>query len=109
MSELELSPTAQQWATVVLIWLGFGIVVGLLAKLLLPSRRPSGPWGTLVIGILGSFLGPLVVVTVWRRADFNPISPVGLLASVGGAICFLLVYRFVVAMSLSNAGDDFDD
>jgi uncharacterized membrane protein YeaQ/YmgE (transglycosylase-associated protein family) len=109
VSELELSPSAQHWATVVLIWLGFGIVAGLLAKLLLPGRKPSGPWGTLVIGILGSFLGPLVVSIVWARHDFNPISLVGLLASVGGALCFLTAYRFFVAVTLGNASDDFED
>ena len=109
MSELELSPLAQHWANVVLLWLGFAIVAGLLAQLLLPGRRPSGPWGTLVIGVLGSFLGLLLVSLLWRRSDFNPISPVGLLASVGGALCLLTAYRFFVAVTLSNAGDEFDD
>jgi uncharacterized membrane protein YeaQ/YmgE (transglycosylase-associated protein family) len=109
MSELELSPLAQHWANAVLLWLGFGIVAGLLAKLLLPGRKPAGPWGTLVIGILGSFVGPLAVSTLWQPNGFNPISPVGLLASVGGALCFLAVYRFFVTVAFGHASDEFDD
>ena len=36
MPELELSPAAQQWVNVVLIWVGFGTLSGLLAMLVLP-------------------------------------------------------------------------
>ena len=53
MPELELSQTAQHWTNIVLIWIGFGIVAGLLARLLLPGREPAGAAGTLVIGVLG--------------------------------------------------------
>jgi len=108
VSELELSPAAQQWINVVLIWLGFGIVTGLLAKLLVPGREPAGPLGTLLIGIFGSVLGPLVVSALLHRRDFNPISPLGLLASVGGALLFLAIYRFLVAFVVGRRLDDAD-
>jgi len=108
VSELELSPAAQQWTNVVLIWLGFGIATGLLAKLLVPGREPAGPLGTLLIGIFGSVLGPLVVSAILHRQNFNPISPLGLLASVGGALLFLAVYRFLVAFVVGRRLDDID-
>jgi uncharacterized membrane protein YeaQ/YmgE (transglycosylase-associated protein family) len=108
VSELELSPVAQHWTNVVLIWLGFGIVAGLLAKLLVPGREPAGPLGTLMIGILGSVLGPLVLTLVLHRQDFNPISPVGLLTSVGGALLFLAAYRCLVAFVGARRLDDID-
>lgn len=108
MSELELSPTAQQWTNVVLLWVGFGIVTGLLAKLLVPGREPAGPLGTLLIGIFGSVLGPLVLSSLLHRKDFNPISPVGLLASVGGALLFLMAYRFLIAFVMGRRLDDLD-
>lgn len=108
MSELELSPAAQHWANVVLLWVGFGIVTGLLAKLLVPGREPAGPWGTLMIGIFGSVLGPLVLSLALNQKRFNPISPVGLLASVAGALLFLLAYRFFVAVMARRGLDDLD-
>ena len=39
---VELSPAAQQVVNVVLIWLGFGVLTGLLARALLPGREPRG-------------------------------------------------------------------
>lgn len=108
MSELELSPAAQHWTNLVLIWVGFGIVTGLLAKLLVPGREPAGPLGTLMIGIFGSVLGPLALSLFLHRKNFNPISPVGLLASVGGALLFLIAYRFVVAFVVGRRLDDLD-
>ncbi len=108
MSELELSPAAQHWANVALIWLGFGIVSGLLAKLLVPGREPAGPLGTLMIGILGSVVGPLAISLLLARQNFNPISPVGLLASVGGAILFLGAYRIAIAFVVGRRFDDME-
>ena len=96
MSQLELSDIAQQWVNLVLIWIGFGTVVGLLAKALLPGREPAGTIGTLVIGIAGSVLGPLVLTLALERKDFNPISPLGFLVAIGGAIVLLMVYRLLV-------------
>ena len=106
MSELELSPAAQQWTNVALIWLGFGIVTGLLAKWLVPGREPVGPLGTLLIGIFGSVLGPLAVSVLWPQPRFNPISPIGLLASVGGAVLFLAAYRLLIALLLDRPRDE---
>jgi len=106
VSDLDLSPVAQQWTNVVLIWLGFGIASGLLAKVLLPGREPAGPMGTLLIGIFGSVLGPLAASLLWPRPAFNPISPVGLLASVGGAVVFLAVYRLLVALVVGRPPDE---
>ena len=45
MAELELSELAQQWVNLVLIWVGFGALVGLLARALLPGQEPKGTMG----------------------------------------------------------------
>lgn len=34
----------QQWANDVLVWIGFGTLVGLLAKTIMPGRDPAAPW-----------------------------------------------------------------
>ena len=98
MGELELSQGAQQWVNVVLIWVGFGTLAGLLAKSLIPGREPSGAVGTVLIGIVGSVAGPLLLCHFLKWKDFNPISPLGFLATIGGAVVCLLAYRLVVGM-----------
>jgi len=53
----ELSITAQHWVAVVLIWVGLGSLAGLLARIVLPVREPSGPLPTLTLGITGTAVG----------------------------------------------------
>ena len=93
MPELELSPTAQQWVNVVLIWVGFGTLSGLVATLVLPVRIPSHPVGTLLLGALGSMIGLLGLSWLLQGRQFNPISPIGFVAATAAAILLLILYR----------------
>jgi len=101
LGEIELSQTAQHWANIVLIWIGFGVLAGLLAKAILPGRDPSGTVGTLVIGVAGSTLGLFVfhrfVLATSQSREFNPISPLGMLAAAAGALALLVAYRLLAA------------
>ena len=106
MPELELSQAAQQWVNAVLIWVGFGAVAGLLAKALIPGREPAGAVGTLLIGVIGSVLGPLVLCFLLQWPDFNPISPIGFLAAVGGAFVALVVYRLAATCVVVQQKED---
>ncbi|NLY02467.1 MAG: GlsB/YeaQ/YmgE family stress response membrane protein [Rhodopirellula sp.] len=98
MPEFQLSPTAQQCVNVVLIWVGFGTLAGLLARSLVPGREPAGVVGTIVIGILGSTAGPLGLTYLLNQSDFNPISPLGFLAAIAGAFVLLTAYRVLLAI-----------
>jgi uncharacterized membrane protein YeaQ/YmgE (transglycosylase-associated protein family) len=102
----ELSPAAQQWTGVILIWLGFGILTGLLTKALIPGREPAGAVGTLLIGMLGSVLGPLALSGVYGGRDFNPIGPLGILAAVASAVILLLGYRVLVTYVIAARPED---
>ena len=93
MFGLELSPAAQHWINVVLIWVGFGTLAGLLAKVVLPVRHPSGPMPTLLFGIVGSVFGLLVLSCLVTERPLNPISPIGFLFATGGAFGLLILYR----------------
>jgi uncharacterized membrane protein YeaQ/YmgE (transglycosylase-associated protein family) len=90
---LELSPDAQHWVNVVLIWIGFGVLAGVLARAVLPAGDCSAWLATLTLGIVGSAVG--LGVLSWAVGDrsFNPISPIGLMAATGGAWVLLAVYR----------------
>jgi uncharacterized membrane protein YeaQ/YmgE (transglycosylase-associated protein family) len=94
----ELSATAQHWVIVVLIWVGFGSLAGLAARIVLPTREPAGLLPNLTFGIAGSAVG-LAVLSWWMRdTPLNPISPLGFLAAAAGALCLLVLYRVLHAV-----------
>jgi uncharacterized membrane protein YeaQ/YmgE (transglycosylase-associated protein family) len=97
MPEMELSQQAQHWVNVVLIWVGFGALAGLLAKALLPVREPSGALSVLLLGIVGSMAGLLVLSLLPFGSELHPISPVGFLAAASGAFLLLIGYQPVCA------------
>ena len=93
MSELAFSPVAQHWINVVLIWVGFGTLAGLLATVLFPFRRAIGPFLAMVMGILGSTIGLLGLSWLFPDRQINPISPLGFLAATLGAFVLIVLYR----------------
>lgn len=74
----------------ILLFLVFGLVVGLLARAIMPGSQSMG-WGmTMILGVIGSFVGGFLVslVTNNRVTDFNTA---GIIGSVIGALVTLLV------------------
>ena len=72
----------------------FGLIVGALAKLVMPGRDPGGIIVTMVIGIVGALLGGWLGRAVgW----YGPNDGAGYLVSILGAILLLWIYRMVVA------------
>ena len=78
--------------TDVLVWIVFGLVVGGIARLLVPGSDPMGCVGTLALGIAGSFAGGLVgyLLAGGGRDGFEPAGFIGALI---GAVVVLLLYR----------------
>lgn len=67
-----------------------GLIVGAIAKLLMPGNDPGGIIVTMLLGVAGSF----VAGYIGRAAGwYNDGDPVGFIASVVGAIILLLLYR----------------
>jgi uncharacterized membrane protein YeaQ/YmgE (transglycosylase-associated protein family) len=76
----------------VLGWILFGLVVGIIAKLLTPGRDPGGFILTILLGIAGALIGGFV----GRALGFyGPNQGAGFLMSLLGAIILLLLYRFI--------------
>jgi uncharacterized membrane protein YeaQ/YmgE (transglycosylase-associated protein family) len=71
-----------------------GLVVGALAKLLIPGRDPGGFIVTILLGIAGSLVARWIGLTLhwYRRGDAAP----GIIASVLGAMLLLLLYRMTL-------------
>ena len=69
-----------------------GLVVGIIAKVLLPGKDPGGLIVTALLGIVGGWLGGQIGKWVGWYEDGHPA---GLGLSIVGAMALLLVYRIV--------------
>ncbi|MFN2570539.1 MAG: GlsB/YeaQ/YmgE family stress response membrane protein, partial [Gemmatimonadales bacterium] len=70
-----------------------GLIVGAIAKLLVPGRDPGGWIITILLGIAGAFVGTWLgrVLGMYRNGE-----SAGWIASIIGAVLLLLIYRMVV-------------
>jgi uncharacterized membrane protein YeaQ/YmgE (transglycosylase-associated protein family) len=71
-------------------WILFGLVVGVIAKLLMPGRDPGGIIVTILLGIVGAVVGG------WLGRVFGfygPGEPAGFLMALLGSILLLVIYR----------------
>ena len=79
----------------ILFWIAFGLVAGIVAKLLLPGRDPGGCIVTMLLGVLGAFVGGFLYTTLTDRPYVAQFDLGSLLVAVGGAIVVLLIYRLL--------------
>ena len=77
----------------VLGWILFALVVGAVAKLLMPGRDPGGFIVTILLGIAGALLGGFLgrAMGLYGEGD-----AAGFLMSLLGAVALLLIYRLAV-------------
>jgi len=75
-------------------WIIMGLIVGALAKFLMPGEDPGGIFVTILIGIAGAFIGGFVGATLGLGtvSGFN-LGSVAL--ATGGALVLLILYRLV--------------
>ncbi len=93
MAGFELSPEVTALVNDLLVWIGFGTVVGLVAKGIMPGRDGGGPIATVLLGIAGSVLGCGCVGVFVDTGRMMPTSPLGMLVAVVGAFFLLALYR----------------
>jgi len=73
-------------------WLLFGLIVGVIAKFLMPGRDPGGWIVTILLGIAGSFVGGFLASALLGRQE----QTAGWIGSIVGAIVLLFIYRLIV-------------
>lgn len=73
-------------------WLLFGLIVGAIAKFLMPGRDPGGWIVTILLGIAGSFVGGFLASTLLGSDN----QAAGWIGSIIGAMVLLLIYRMIV-------------
>ena len=80
--------------TFIIILILVGLVAGAVARLVLPGRDPIGILGTILLGIVGSFVGGFI----WNLIQYHRLAPhkfhlAGILGSILGAILVLVILR----------------
>lgn len=75
-------------------WILMGLIVGVLAKFIMPGKDPGGIIVTILIGIAGAFVGGYLgsLLGLGAVTGFNLGS---LLLAIGGAVLLLLLYRVI--------------
>jgi uncharacterized membrane protein YeaQ/YmgE (transglycosylase-associated protein family) len=74
----------------ILGWIVFGLIVGAVAKLVMPGKDPGGIIITMLLGIVGAVVGGWVGRAMGL---YGPEDPAGFLMSLVGAIALLAIYR----------------
>lgn len=76
----------------VLIWILFGLIVGVVAKFLMPGRDPGGFIVTTILGIVGAVVGGFMgrAMGLYREGE-----PAGFIMAVLGAVILLALYRML--------------
>ena len=72
----------------ILSWMLFGLIIGALARLLVPGRQPIGLLKTMLLGVAGSFAGGFIVFVLFGG---RPVQSVGWIGSVIGAVILLAI------------------
>jgi len=78
----------------ILAWIVVGLIAGALAKLIMPGDDPGGIIVTIIIGIVGAFVGGFVV-NLFGGAEVSGFNIWSILVVTLGAIILLAIYRLV--------------
>ncbi len=74
-----------------IIFLVVGLIAGFIARALVPGRDPMGWMGTMILGIIGSFVGGTLAALLFGGT--LDVTPAGLIGSILGSIVVLLIWR----------------
>ena len=69
----------------------FGLVVGVIAKFLMPGKDPGGVIITAIIGVVGSLIGTFIGRALWGGPDYSA----GWITSILGSVLLLAGYRLI--------------
>ena len=79
----------------ILSWILFGLIAGVIAKLLHRGEDPGGWIVTIVIGIVGAFVGGAIAKYLLGWQDAMGWNFHSFISAIGGAIIVLVIYRAV--------------
>ncbi len=78
----------------IIILLVIGLIAGAVARLLVPGRDPIGLFGTILLGVVGSFIGGFVSTLVqYHTISIHQFHATGIIWSIIGAVILLVLLR----------------
>ena len=87
--------------TAIVTWIIFGAIVGVIARFLMPGRDSMGWIGTIVLGIIGSFVGGFLAQLLFAGNASLPPPTSGWIGSIIGALVVLAIYRYSQGRSVT--------
>lgn len=78
----------------ILSWIVMGLIVGAVAKLIMPGKDPGGLFVTIGLGIAGAFLGGFVGSKL-GLGSFTGFNLASFAVATGGAVLLLILYRVI--------------
>jgi len=79
--------------TTILTWIVVGLIVGVIARFIVPGPDPLGWIGTIVLGSVGSFVGGFLANLIFTGQA--SVQPAGWIGSIVGAVIVLLIWRSI--------------
>jgi len=83
----------------IIVWAVFGLIVGLIARLLYPGRQPMGFLMTMILGIVGSFVGGFISWAIGFRPEEGAFRGAGWIMSIIGALIVVWGSLFLASRS----------
>ena len=81
-----------------------GLIAGFIARALVPGRDSMSIAGTMLLGMIGSFVGGFIGYALFKAdADEGALQASGIIGSIVGSVIALLVYRAANGRSLTHS------
>ena len=80
-----------------LFWIVLGLIAGALAKFIMPGRQPAGCIFTIVLGVVGAFLGGLIGTRLgWGKIDAGDLDLRSIAIATFGALVVLAIGQLLL-------------
>ena len=87
----------------ILYLLVIGIIAGFLARFLVPGPDPMGFWATVLVGVIGSFVGGFLGYLIFNEDfDEGALQASGIIGSIIGAVIVVLIYRAITRRGVAT-------
>ncbi|MCT2562688.1 GlsB/YeaQ/YmgE family stress response membrane protein [Chryseobacterium herbae] len=84
----------------ILTWIIFGLLAGAIAKMIMPGNQGGGWLITIILGIIGAFLGGAIGVYILHWGDVTSFwNPRSWILAIGGALIVLWIYGMATKKS----------
>ncbi|MDA9189549.1 GlsB/YeaQ/YmgE family stress response membrane protein [bacterium] len=77
----------------IIIWLVLGLIVGILAKYILPGKDPGGVLTTSLTGIAGAFIGGIILNHFGFSSELGSLELINIFIAIMGAVVLLIALR----------------